>query len=274
MDPFDGRVAVVTGGGSGIGFEMARAFAARGAKLVLADISKRRLDDARAKLEAEGAEVLAERTDVADRGAVEGLADRCFSHYGAVHLLCNNAGIAVMGPLLEATSKDWQRGFGINFWGVVHGCEAFVPRMLEQGVGAHVVNTASMAGLSGMRGLGVYCASKFAVVGYTESLSRELSGSGVGVSLLCPMVVATNIGDNSREILREGAPGRTSSQPPPRSDVAGSVITPDQVAARVVRAIEQRRFYVLTHEEQRPILERRAALLDETFAPENWNTES
>jgi len=164
----------------------------------------------------------------------------------------------------------------VNFWGVVHGVQTFAPRLVAQGQGGHIVNTASMAGLVGMEWLGVYCASKFAVVGLTESLHRELKPHGIGVSVLCPMIVQTDINRNSVRnrpaALRN--PGDARELPEPEAEVAGamqgSVIGVDEVARRVVRAIERNDLYVLTHPEQRGFLRRRAERLDRMFDPERW----
>ncbi len=266
MDPFRDRVAVVTGAASGIGLAMARAFAARGAKLALADFDVEALEQARVELAAGGSEVLAVPTDVRDRAAVQALADATLEHFGAAHIVCNNAGIFVVGPLSRAAPEQWKAAFDVNFWGVVHGVEAFLPHLLERGDG-HIVNTASMAGLAGMLGLGIYCSSKFAVVGYSESLQREIQPQGVGVSVLCPMIVQTNIGANSRRALGEEPPPESTTPDVPEEILPGmgSVISPEEVAGRVVEAIEERRFFVLTHPEQREILRRRAKRQDAVF---------
>jgi NAD(P)-dependent dehydrogenase (short-subunit alcohol dehydrogenase family) len=262
MDPFRDRVAVVTGGAGGIGFALARAFAARGAKLALADLDEEALARAEKELAADGVPVIGVHTDVTRRESVQLLADVTRRRFGAVHLVCNNAGVAVFGELARATPEDWEFTMGVNFWGVVHGVASFVPILLEQKAGGHVVNTASMAGLVGMQWLGVYCASKFAVVGLSESLHRELEPHGIGVSVLCPMIVATKINENSLRmrpaLLRTGQEVVPAGAPAMR----GGVVDPDAVARRVVRAIERRSLYVLTHPEQREILRRRAARLD------------
>jgi NAD(P)-dependent dehydrogenase (short-subunit alcohol dehydrogenase family) len=247
---------------------MARAFAARGAHLVLADVDAEALARAEDELAGRGARVLAVRTDVTRRESVAELAARAFERFGAVHLLCNNAGIAVAGPLVGADPGDWQTAMAINFWGVVHGIDAFLPRMLAQGQGGHVVNTSSMAGLVGMDRLGIYCATKFAVVGLSESLYRELAPHGIGVSVLCPMMVATRIAENSARVLGRASavadadPGDGSAQP---MALRGGVIAVEEVARRVVRAIETRRFYVFTHPEQRDLLRRHARRQDAVF---------
>jgi NAD(P)-dependent dehydrogenase (short-subunit alcohol dehydrogenase family) len=270
MDPFRDRVAVVTGGGSGIGAAMARTFAARGARVVLADLDEKAMRGVEAELHASGAKALCVPTDVSKRADVERLADTTLRHFGGVHVVCNNAGIATFGEIASSPHEDWEFTMGVNFWGVVHGVEAFVPRMIAAGQGGHVVNTASMAGLVGMRWLGIYCASKFAVVGLTEALQRELEPHGIGTSVLCPMIVATNINENSVR-MRPGHLQPKTPPPtlPPAGSMQGGTVTAETVAARVVRAIDGNRFYVLTHPEQREILRRRAARLDQVF--EDWD---
>ena len=267
-DPFRGRVAVVTGGAGGIGLAMARAFAERGAKVVLADVDEAALARAGQELAAAGAPVLAVPADVTRRESVAALADATFARFGATHLLCNNAGIALAGPLVGADPDDWRKAMAVNFWGVVHGIDAFLPRMLAQGEGGHVVNTSSMAGLVGMDWLGIYCATKFAVVGLSESLRRELALRGIGVSVLCPMLVATRIAENSARTLgRADAPDGGGGEPAPSANMAlrGGVIGPAEVARRVVHAVETNAFYVFTHPEQREILRRRAERQDAVF---------
>ena len=197
MDPFSGRVAVITGGAGGIGMAMARAFAARGAKLVLADMDEAALGRAVDELRKGGATAHGVRADVGDLASVNALADETVRHYGAVHIVCNNAGIALFGEMANATHADWEYTMRVNFWGVVHGVEAFVPRLLAQKQGGHIVNTASMAGLVGMQWLGVYCASKFGVVGFSESLAEEVRQYGIRVAVICPG--STNTGFSSSE---------------------------------------------------------------------------
>jgi NAD(P)-dependent dehydrogenase (short-subunit alcohol dehydrogenase family) len=273
MDPFAGRVAVITGGAGGIGMALARAFAARGAKLVLADIDEAALGRSATELRGGGATVHTVRCDVGDRAEVEALADATFRHYGAAHVVCNNAGIALFGEIAQATHKDWEYTMRVNFWGVAHGVEVFVPRLIAQAQGGHVVNTASMAGLVGMQWLGLYCASKFAVVGLTESLNRELAPHDIGVSVLCPMIVQTNINANSLRMRPADLRNPDHTDAPPDVEdgtMVGSVIPPEEVARRVVRAIERKDLYVLTHPEQRDILRRRARRQDKMFEPEAW----
>jgi NAD(P)-dependent dehydrogenase (short-subunit alcohol dehydrogenase family) len=272
MDPFRGRVAVVTGGAGGIGGAMARAFAARGARLVLADLDEAALARAEQEHRARGAEVLSVPTDVTKRDQVEALAGATYDRFGAAHVLCNNAGIALLGPIDQCSQADWELTMAINFWGVLYGVQAFLPRMLAGGDGGHIVNTASMAGLVGMAYFSAYNASKFAVVGLSEALHRELRPRGIGVSVLCPMIVETNLSRNSLR-LRSEAEGEDAAVPqqPAAETMKGGVKQPDEVATRVVRAIERGQLYVLTHEEQREILQRRAQRLDACFAPEVWD---
>jgi NAD(P)-dependent dehydrogenase (short-subunit alcohol dehydrogenase family) len=271
MDAFKDRVAVITGGAGGIGMAMARAFAARGARLVLADLDEAALNRATEELTASGAPVVGVQTDVTKLDSVRGLADAAKRRFGAAHIVCNNAGVATFGLMSQATHHDWEFTMNVNFWGVVHGVETFAPILIEQGAGGHIVNTASMAGLVGMQWLGIYCASKFAVVGLTESLHRELKPSGIGVSVLCPMIVATNINENSVRMrpahLRN--PGEELMLPS-AAEMRGSTIAPEDVARRVVRAIDRKDLYILTHPEQREFLRRRAGKIDTMFEEGTW----
>ncbi len=270
MDPFHDRIAVITGGAGGIGRAMARAFAARGAAIVLADLDEPGLMRAVSELQEAGARVLAVPTDVTKLESVQALADAARRRFGAVHLVCNNAGVATFGVIQRASHRDWVYTMNVNFWGVVHGIETFVPLLLEQGQGGHVLNTASMAGLVGMRWLGIYCASKFAVVGATEALHRELVPQGIGVSLLCPMIVDTAINENTVRMRPDELRNAEEIAPPPASAMTGGVIAPEEVARRVVRGIERNDLYILTHPEQREILRRRAAKLDGMFEEGIW----
>jgi len=268
MDDFKGRVAVITGGGGGIGAALARALAARGARIVLADVDPAAMERVAGTL-ANG-EVLSVPTDVTALESVRALADTAERRFGAVDIICNNAGIATLGEIASSTHADWQYTMNVNFWGVVHGVETFVPRMLARGAGGHVVNTASMAGLVGMHWLGVYCASKFAVVGLTEALHRELVPHGIGVSVLCPMVVQTNINENSVRNRPAALRNPNEVAVPEGAAMMGSVISPDEVARRIVRGIERKDLYIFTHPEQRTILKRRAARQDRMFEPDLW----
>ena len=269
VDPFRDRVAVITGAAGGIGRALAGAFASRGASLVLADLDKQALERATTGLASIGPPVLPVPTDVTQLDSVKELAAATLRRFGAVHIVCNNAGVATYGEIAQVTHRDWEFTMGVNFWGVVHGVETFVPILIGQSAGGHIVNTASMAGLVGMQQLGVYSASKFAVVGLTEALHRELKPRGIGVSVLCPMVVETDIDTNSVR-MRPAHLRNEPDAPVSTAVMSGGRVSAEEVARRTLRAIERRDLYVLTHPEQREILRRRAARLDAVFGENVW----
>lgn len=255
MEELGGKVAVVTGGASGIGLALAHAFAAEGSKIVLADIEEEALLAAERELTSAGAEVRGVICDVSDPAAVDRLRDEALAAFGAVHVVCNNAGVGAGGPSWEVPLARWRWVFGVNFWGVVHGVTSFVPLLLEQGEG-HVVNTASAAGLLTMPYLGPYSTSKHAVVALTEGLSMELAlaGGAVGASVLCPLWVRTRIHESERNAPSEvSATAQAEGLVPGGSDLlAGLVLAgmdPAIVARQVVEAVKERRFYVLPHTE-------------------------
>jgi NAD(P)-dependent dehydrogenase (short-subunit alcohol dehydrogenase family) len=244
VQQLSGKVAVVTGGASGIGLAMAKRFAGEGMRVVLADIEEPALDAAVAELAASGAEAKGVVTDVADHGSIVALRDATLDAFGGVHIVCNNAGV-VGYSIARSPIELWEWVVGVNLFGVINGCNVFLPILLEQDDG-HVVNTASMAGLQGFGLLGVYCTTKFAVVGLSESLSQELEGTNVGVSVVCPGFVQTKIGESERNMpesvrrVTEGAPGLLS----------GAVMTgipPSEVADAVLDSIRTGRLYVITH---------------------------
>lgn len=248
MEGFEGRVAVVTGGGSGIGRALALVFARERAKVVVADIDQAAAEATADGVRKAGTEALAVRTDVTDLESVKALADRAWTAFGAVHVLCNNAGVAAWGGLESATHQDWQWVLGVNLWGVIHGIEAFVPRMIAGQQGGHIVNTASMAGLIASQGLGVYNTSKYAVVGLSETLVKDLRPYGIGVSVLCPLGVATAIRQSDRNrpahLKNETAATRAEGV-----DLMGRTLEPAAVAEMVLNAIRANQLYVITHEE-------------------------
>ena len=250
MEQLNGKTAVITGGASGMGRAFADRFAAEGMKLVLGDIEQPELARAVDELKAAGAEVIGVRTDVAELADVEALRDRTLEEFGAVHVVCNNAGVAG-GSVIDSPIEVWRWVMGVNLWGVIHGCHTFLPHLLEQDEG-HVVNTASIAGLAGAAGLGVYCTTKFGVVGLSDSLFQDLAAreSNVGVSVLCPGFVNTRIYESDRNMPDHV---RTAVGADPEGDdtqrtVVGMGIPPADVADLVLAAVREPRFFVLPHE--------------------------
>ena len=269
MEHLSAKVAVITGGASGIGFATARRLASRGVRLVLADIEESALDRAVAELSATGSAVEGVVCDVGDRKAVQHLADTAFEKMGAVHIVFHNAGVAVGGPIAEMQHGDWEWTLRVNLWGPIHGVEAFTQRMIAQGQGGHMLFTASFAGLVPNVGLGPYCVSKYGVVALAEVLRRELRAHDIGVSVLCPMRVATNIGHSERN--RPDELGGPEASPPvldqgeDNQNLAGRVLNVDDVAAQVVAAIIANRLYILPHEESRTPIRRRFERIDQTY---------
>ncbi|MFZ9626599.1 MAG: SDR family NAD(P)-dependent oxidoreductase, partial [Burkholderiaceae bacterium] len=200
MERFADRVAVITGAASGFGLAFAQRAALLGMRLVLADVEAAPLERAAAQLVATGANVRAFQTDVSNAEQMAQLADRAFSEFGAVHLLFNNAGVAPVGLIWEQSAADWQWVLGVNVMGVANGLRSFVPRMLEQNDDSHIVNTASVAGFISPTTMGLYSASKHAVVTISETLHHDLRavGSSIGVTVLCPAFVPTGIAQSER----------------------------------------------------------------------------
>ncbi len=254
MKDLHGRVAVVTGAASGIGLAMANRFAAAGMSVVMADIEQSALDSAAATVaESAGAEVLSVRVDVSDAAAVEGLAERTYERFGATHVLCNNAGVGGGGAQATLSVAEWNWVLGVNLHGVVHGIASFLPRMVASGEEGHVVNTASMAGHLAFSGMGPYNASKYAVVGISESLYHELAGSPIGVSVLCPGWVNTRIGESSRN-RPAGVPERVARpEDLARSEYVASVLAaglpPSTIADLVHDAVVDDTFWIFSHPE-------------------------
>lgn len=263
MKDLAGKVAVITGGASGIGLAMAKRFAAEDMRLVLADIEEPVLHQVVDELRGTGAEVVGVPTDVADHASMLRLHDRTLEAFGAVHLLCNNAGV-VGRSVIESPIEMWQWVVGVNLFGVINGCNVFLPTLVAQDEG-HVVNTASVAGLRGNAILGIYCTTKFAVVGLSESLLEELraKGSGVGVSVLCPGFVQTRIALSHRNMPERI---RQMTDEPDgdvlQSAVMSAGIPAAEVADAVVQGVKDDRFYVLTHPDMaRGALDQRLELL-------------
>jgi len=269
MKELSGKTAFVTGGASGIGLAMTRAFLAQGMRVAVADIRQDHLDAARESLaqRAERARFL--RLDVTDRAALQAAAEESERAFGKIHLLCNNAGVGDGVPIDQAAYEDWDWVLSVNLGGVINGLVTFLPRIKSHGEGGHIVNTASMHSFIALPPWGgIYSCSKFAVRGLSESLRLALSPFNIGVSVLCPGLVQTNIGESYA--LRPAAltPKSRSAEPlHPTAQVSppapGSGMDPSEVAARVVRGIQRNDFYILTHPDHRQELRE---LFDEVLA--------
>ncbi|HTO71151.1 MAG TPA: SDR family NAD(P)-dependent oxidoreductase [Myxococcota bacterium] len=278
MQDVAGRVAVITGGASGIGRGMAEAFGAAGMRLVLADVDEARVTETARALEKDGVEVVPMRCDVARQSDVDALAQRALDRFGAVHVVCNNAGVAHGGvPTWESTLHDWEWIVGVNLMGVVHGVRTFTPILLEEGAG-HIVNTASMAGLISGAGNALYGVTKHAVVALSEALYNELAAVGrdVHVSVLCPGWINTEIlrssERNQPEAVRHSRPEvRTTPDSEIRrkqvEHLLASGLAPRKVGDLVLAAIRENRFWILTHPEWKGAIRHRLENVLEERAP-------
>jgi NAD(P)-dependent dehydrogenase (short-subunit alcohol dehydrogenase family) len=265
MKDFQGRVAVITGAGSGFGREFARIGARLGMRLALADVQADALAATVDELRGQGATVFGERTDVSKAEDVERLGARTVDAYGGAHLVFNNAGVAVGGLAWENSVRDWEWVLGVNLWGVIHGVRVFVPILLAQDEPTHIVNTSSVAGLVNPQMMAAYNVSKHGVVSLSETLYHDLRlvGSRVGVSVLCPAFVPTGINQSERnrpaEMANEAPP--TASQAALKSQLDKAVssgrISAAQVAETTFEAVREDRFYVVTHERMMPSIELR-----------------
>jgi NAD(P)-dependent dehydrogenase (short-subunit alcohol dehydrogenase family) len=271
MQEFEGRVAVVTGAASGMGKAFSERFAQAGMKVVLADVEQEALDATVREFKQREYDVLGVRTDVSKADAVEALAIEALDAYGKVHIVCNNAGVATEGEvgqlmtgrrprIWEASLRDWEWTFAVNFWGVVYGIRTFVPIMLAQGEPGHVVNTASIAGLTSGAALPIYGATKHAVVRISEALHLQLAQeqAPIKVSVLCPGGVNTRIAlatRNRPDELWDDPAARPSREELERREQEWAAMTgargmaPEAVAERVFQAIRDEQFYILTHDE-------------------------
>jgi NAD(P)-dependent dehydrogenase (short-subunit alcohol dehydrogenase family) len=263
MKDFKGKVAVITGAAGGFGKELSKMAGSLGMKLMLTDIRQRELNAVVDQLHQDGVEVRGRAADISRADEVEMIAKETITHFGAVHLLFNNAGAGTLGPIWESSTEDWELVLGANLWGVIHGIRVFTPLMLAQGGEGHIVNTASAIGLTSVLPMmGVYCVSKTAVITLSESLYRDLKsiGSEIGVSVLCPGVVDTGIMPSwcqpltpSQEMIKEAH----MKIPQPTH------ITAADVAQLTFDAVRESRFYVLTHPELKPLIQLRLdSLLD------------
>ena len=267
MRNFKGKVAVVTGAANGIGRAIGDICAREGMRVVLADVNKEALARAEGELREGGATVLAVQTDVSKAEDVDELARRAYDAFGGVHLLFNNAGVMTTGTVWENTLSDWRWVLGVNLWGVIHGVRTFVPLMLQQGTEGHIVNTASMRGLSRASSNGVYCVSKHGVVALTETLHYELAqrGAKIRVSVLCPGAIDTRFADvaENRLLQNEDVPGERGMTPEDEEMLrelrhgTRTGMSPEEVADKVFDAIRDEKFYIITQPETMVRVERR-----------------
>jgi len=277
MQHLEGKTAVVTGAASGIGLGMARTFAREGMAVVLCDIRADRLDAALAEVERLGARAIAVPTDVSDRASVEQAAKTAVAAFGAVHVVCNNAGVTMHGKsVAEMAPQEWDWVIGVNLYGVIHGVQTFLPLIRAHGEEGHIVNTASIAGfvVNPERRSGAYATTKYAVVALSESLHANLAETPIGVSVLAPAAVDTQIyrsGDNRP--ARFGGPYALPGNDPLHEELKTG-LHPDVVGERVVWAIRKRELFVFTHMQTKDWLDRRHQRIRDAFdSCEQWLAE-
>jgi NAD(P)-dependent dehydrogenase (short-subunit alcohol dehydrogenase family) len=248
MNNIEGKVAFITGGGSGVGLGMAKVFTAAGMKVVIADVRQDHLDAALNELV--GREVHAIKLDVTDRAAMEQAAAETERVFGKVHVVCNNAGINLFNDIGAATYSDWDWVLGVNLGGVINGVQAFVPRLKAHGEGGHIINTASMAAFLAGPGAGIYTCSKFAVRGLSEALRYSLARHGIGVSVLCPGLVKSAIYQSER-IRPEHLQGTATDASflARLAEVHEFGMPPEEVASKVLRGIQRNDLYIFSHSE-------------------------
>ena len=283
MQNVKGKTAFITGGASGIGLGMCQAFISAGMKVAIADIRQEALDRALATLQADAGTVLPVQLDVTNRKAWVAAADTVERAFGPVHILCNNAGITIDGPMPLGTYADWDFCLGVNLGGVVNGVMTFMPRMIEKHIEGHIVNTSSMGGLIAGAGSGIYSTSKYAVVGLTEELRSDLAQYGIGVSVFCPGPTQTELFASSvtvrpSKLSETGYVPRTVPKPDEMpADVAAAIFAiamkPVEVGQRVLRGIQRNDMYILTHAEFSSIIQARceailASMPREDITPE------
>ncbi|MCE9649547.1 MAG: SDR family NAD(P)-dependent oxidoreductase [Parvibaculum sp.] len=261
MQDFQGKTAFVTGGASGIGFAMAKAFGAAGMNVMLADIEREPLEKALEDLRQRQIKAEGVHCDVAERASVEDAAKATVEAFGKVHVVCNNAGVGAGGPVGTLKPGDWDWTIGVNLMGVVYGVEAFLPLIRAHGEGGHFVNTASMAGMISPPGMEPYCATKFAVVAMSEGWAGQLAPENIGVSVLCPGFVNTRIFESSR--TRQEKFGKAevvdNEMPSAGAQLVKAGINPDIVGACVFEAVRDNDLYIFTHPDMRPAVEQRFA---------------
>src|SRR5882757_7024898 len=269
MREFAGKTAFVTGGASGIGLALGRAFAQAGMKVMLADVEATALQAAVKSLQEFATDVRGALCDVADPASVDHAAKMSFEAFGNVHVVCNNAGVAAGGGIDNISVDNWRWVIDVNLMGVLHGIRAFLPHIRAHGEGGHIVNTASMAGKNGGLGFSPYVASKFAVVGMSEGLAMQLRPLGIGVTVLCPGYVRTGIGESGRNRPQRYGPTPTLDPASPAAALVAEIaqrlqagLDPSEVAARVLDAIRDDELYVFTHPEMRAGIDERFAAIE------------
>jgi NAD(P)-dependent dehydrogenase (short-subunit alcohol dehydrogenase family) len=267
MEHFKGKVAFITGAASGIGFGIARACLGAGMKVVITDVRAGALESAASALAADGNVVLPLVLDVTDRKQWLACADHVRREFGAVDLLCSNAGVNFVGPTHEATYEDWDFALGVNLGGAINAVRTFAASMSNSGRGGHIVITSSVSGLFTGGGAGVYVTSKFALVGLAESLRADLRQSGIGVSVLCPGPVQSELFESTEEVrpARLSATGSMPVVPPGvvRADtpIFQTAPTGAEIGELVLKGVQRNDMYILTHAEIRPMIEARATAL-------------
>jgi NAD(P)-dependent dehydrogenase (short-subunit alcohol dehydrogenase family) len=261
MKDFEGKVAVVTGAASGIGWGLAERCAEEGMKVVLADIEEPALKEAENTLKKRGTDVVTVLTDISRFNDVENLAQKTLDAFGCVHLLFNNAGVHSQNTIWESSLKDWEWTIGVNLWGVIHGIKAFVPIMIKQQTECHIVNSASLSGLIAGALEGTYRVTKHAIVSLSETLYIELklTGTNIGVSVLCPGFVRTRILENAQNRAEELKIPPVQREMTLEEQVSAKLINeyyqngiqsgmpPRECARLVFEAIREDRFYIITH---------------------------
>jgi len=268
MRELAGKTAFVTGGASGIGLALGRAFAQAGMQVMLADVETGALDQAVSSLRDVGPEVRGIACDVADPDSVERAAQAAFAAFGKVHVLCNNAGVAAGGGIDTISPDNWRWVIDVNLMGVMYGVRSFLPHIRAHGEGGHIVNTASMAGMINGMGFSPYAASKFAVVSMSEGLALQLTPFGIGVSVLCPGYVRTRIGESGRNRQPRYGEAQPLDPASPAAALVAEVarlieagLDPADVAARVLAAIREGEFYIFTHPNMREWVDQRFAAI-------------
>jgi len=274
MTQVAGKVAFITGGGSGVGFGQARVFAEAGCKVAIADIRQDHLDEAMDVLRSAEADVLPIKLDITDRDAYSRAADEVEASLGPVQLLFNTAGVSIFGPLQNATAEDWEWQLDVNLWGVINGVQTFLPRMLDRGDDCHIINTASMSAFVALPGTGIYCTTKMALKGLSECLHMDLKETNVRVSMLCPGAVNSNIHEavltRPKHLEKTGYYGADPEVFERLKKIIEIGMEPEVLAKYVLKGVEDEELYILPYPEFRDTLEDlHAQVMDSLARPED-----